>query len=148
MSSVVPSHIANASNSDIFSCLACRLILTSSLLQKEHFKSDWHRYNLKRRIAQLSTIPLSEFLEKADSQQIKMSFELESNEIFRCLPCKKQFSSKNQLQNHYSAKKHRSHSLMDKSLDTSTSSLQSTNYLTFNFIHTFLLLCEAPHFSH
>jgi len=31
---------------------------------KEHFKSDWHRYNLKRKILELSPITAEAFAEK------------------------------------------------------------------------------------
>ncbi|QLQ78473.1 hypothetical protein HG537_0A07200 [Torulaspora globosa] len=39
-----------------YTCNTCELQFSSSQAQREHMKSDWHRYNLKRRVAHLSPI--------------------------------------------------------------------------------------------
>lgn len=46
--------------SNIFTCNSCQIQFTKSEDQREHMKSDWHRYNLKRRVAQLP--PISELM--------------------------------------------------------------------------------------
>lgn len=48
----------------IFTCNACVTQFKSSDLQRYHMKTDWHRYNLKRRIADLLPISAEEFAEK------------------------------------------------------------------------------------
>ena len=40
----------------VFTCNSCALQFTSSEDQRSHMKTDWHRYNLKRRAAQLAPI--------------------------------------------------------------------------------------------
>ena len=47
-----------------FTCNACVAEFKSSDLQRYHMKTDWHRYNLKRRIAELAPITSDEFAEK------------------------------------------------------------------------------------
>ncbi|VDN35973.1 unnamed protein product, partial [Cylicostephanus goldi] len=31
-----------------FTCVACHLVFKTPELQREHYRTDWHRYNLKR----------------------------------------------------------------------------------------------------
>lgn len=40
----------------MYTCVTCGLQFEDSNAQKSHMKSDWHRYNLKRRVAQLPPI--------------------------------------------------------------------------------------------
>lgn len=52
--------------SSSFTCNTCGLAFQTSAGQKEHMRSDWHRYNLKRRVAQLPSISLEVFNEKVN----------------------------------------------------------------------------------
>ncbi|VDD89450.1 unnamed protein product [Enterobius vermicularis] len=65
-------------------CLSCRVVFANSLIQREHYKSDWHRYNLQRKSEQ----------------------EKDAGSKF-CELCNKQFQSKNAFENHTNSKKHR-----------------------------------------
>lgn len=65
-----------------FTCNTCGLVFTSADEQRIHMKSDWHRYNLKRRVAQLPAIDEDLFNSKvaslesqteANSQEAKKS---------------------------------------------------------------------------
>lgn len=51
------------SNSDLakFTCLCCKVRFKSLSLQKAHFKTQWHSYNLKRKICNLEPIGLDNF---------------------------------------------------------------------------------------
>uniref|UniRef100_A0A0G4GC10 ZN622/Rei1/Reh1 zinc finger C2H2-type domain-containing protein n=1 Tax=Chromera velia CCMP2878 TaxID=1169474 RepID=A0A0G4GC10_9ALVE len=42
-------------------CTACQVTLVTGDEHKAHYKSDWHRYNLKRKVAGLGPIPLKVF---------------------------------------------------------------------------------------
>ena len=42
-------------------CMVCSEIFEDLLEQRQHFKLDWHRYNLKRKLQGLSRIPEDEF---------------------------------------------------------------------------------------
>lgn len=46
-----------------YTCNSCVLHFDDGALQREHMKSDWHRYNLKRRVAQLP--PITELVFKS-----------------------------------------------------------------------------------
>lgn len=47
-----------------YTCNSCAVAFTAAADQREHMKSDWHRYNLKRRVAQLPNIDEATFNEK------------------------------------------------------------------------------------
>lgn len=52
---------ASASSRTTFTCNACALTFPSSDIQRFHMKSDWHRYNLKRKLEGLLPISSEEF---------------------------------------------------------------------------------------
>lgn len=51
------------SETDKYTCVGCRVKFDALLLQKEHFKTEWHLYNLKRRVCHLEPINLAKFNE-------------------------------------------------------------------------------------
>lgn len=53
-----------SSTNPIFTCNACVIQFKSSDLQRYHMKTEWHRYNLKRRVAELPPISADVFAEK------------------------------------------------------------------------------------
>ncbi|GMM34890.1 Reh1 protein [Saccharomycopsis crataegensis] len=68
------SALANlATNSSTFSCNTCGIRFITSESQKSHMKSEWHRYNLKRRVADLPTISSETFVEKVKQNQIDVN---------------------------------------------------------------------------
>lgn len=57
---------ATASNRTSFTCNACALTFPSSDIQRFHMKSDWHRYNLKRKLEGLMPVSSEEFQVKIE----------------------------------------------------------------------------------
>lgn len=47
-----------------FTCNTCGIKFAGAELQRQHMKTDWHRYNLKRRVAELPSISSEMFAEK------------------------------------------------------------------------------------
>ncbi|KFA50954.1 hypothetical protein S40293_02501 [Stachybotrys chartarum IBT 40293] len=91
-----------------YTCNTCQVAYRNIDLQKGHMKSDWHRYNLKRRVASLPPISADTFTEKvlqaraaSDAQAGKALFERS------CASCSKTYYSENAYQNHLSSQKHR-----------------------------------------
>jgi len=39
-----------------FTCLACNVCFSTADHQRDHYKSEWHRYNLKRKVAMLPPV--------------------------------------------------------------------------------------------
>ncbi|EHN03540.1 Rei1p [Saccharomyces cerevisiae x Saccharomyces kudriavzevii VIN7] len=55
------------SSSGVYTCNSCVLTFDASEQQRAHMKSDWHRYNLKRRVAQLPPISFETFDSKVSA---------------------------------------------------------------------------------
>ncbi|RMY22067.1 hypothetical protein D0867_02946 [Hortaea werneckii] len=91
-----------------FTCNTCQVAFRSSDLQRTHMQSDWHRYNLKRRVASLPPLTSEVFAEKvlankatAAATAQKAAFEK------RCEACEKNFFSEGAYANHLGSHKHR-----------------------------------------
>ncbi|RMZ74520.1 hypothetical protein GMOD_00003569 [Pyrenophora seminiperda CCB06] len=107
MASQVPTQ-ANIQSTHPFTCNTCQVAFRSSELQRAHMQTDWHRYNLKRRVASLPPLSSEIFTEKvlankatAAATAAKASFEKV------CSPCQKTYFSENAYNNHLNSQKHR-----------------------------------------
>ncbi|XP_037825875.1 zinc finger protein 622 [Lucilia sericata] len=91
-----------------FTCINCSVKFASADIQREHYKTDWHRYNLKRRVAELPPVTAEEF----QSRVIQMrNAEATANEekqmSLYCNACRKQFGNQKAHDNHLNSKKHK-----------------------------------------
>ncbi|CRJ90704.1 hypothetical protein BN1723_008466, partial [Verticillium longisporum] len=64
VATLASSPPAGESASHPFTCNTCTIAYRNIDLQRGHMKSDWHRYNLKRRVASLPPITSETFNEK------------------------------------------------------------------------------------
>ena len=48
----------------MFTCISCRVAFEDAAEQRTHFSTDWHRYNMKRRVASLPPVAATAFNEK------------------------------------------------------------------------------------
>lgn len=70
MEGITATHPAQENdNAPMFTCNTCGLRFPTADLQRVHMKTDWHRYNLKRRVANLPAISSELFAEKMIQQQ-------------------------------------------------------------------------------
>lgn len=56
--------IVNQPRSQLFTCLACQVVFTTAESQRVHYGTDWHRYNLKRKVAELPPVTSEVFSQK------------------------------------------------------------------------------------
>ncbi|XP_017889303.1 zinc finger protein 622 [Ceratina calcarata] len=89
-----------------FTCITCRVAFRDLEIQRQHYKSDWHRYNLKRKVAELPPVSVEEFQKRVIAQRNKDDKEREE-ETMNCKICRKSFNTKNQYDNHLVSKKHK-----------------------------------------
>lgn len=98
------------SASSPYTCITCHVAFNSGELQRAHYKTDWHRYNLKRKVADLGPITANEFTEKVEAiqQQQRLDKNADGNNrtSLTCKDCGKAFTSENGLLNHTKSKKH------------------------------------------
>lgn len=88
-----------------FTCLTCHVAFFKFELQREHYKSDWHRYNLKRKVAELPPVTAENFQQRVLSQQSNLPTGEQDNAQY-CQYCRKHFSNQNAFSNHLNSKKH------------------------------------------
>ncbi|WFD36201.1 pre-60S factor rei1 [Malassezia cuniculi] len=98
-----------AAGTAMFTCMTCSIAYTRAEEQREHFRSEFHRYNMKRRIADLAPIKLQQFDEKVSEhkEQIEHAAQAQAENSGRCDVCRKSFSSLNAYRDHMQSKKHR-----------------------------------------
>ncbi|KAF3006510.1 hypothetical protein E8E13_004985 [Curvularia kusanoi] len=103
----VPTQ-ANIQSTHPFTCNTCQVAFRSGELQRAHMQTDWHRYNLKRRVASLPPLSSEIFTEKvlankasAAASAARASFEKS------CAACQKTYYSENAYANHLNSQKHR-----------------------------------------
>ncbi|XP_050665402.1 cytoplasmic 60S subunit biogenesis factor ZNF622 [Leptidea sinapis] len=89
-----------------FTCITCQVVFISADLQREHYKLDWHRYNLKRKVAGIPPVTLEEFELRAKEHREQAQNEA-SPETVHCKCCSKTFNTKNAFNNHLNSKKHK-----------------------------------------
>lgn len=87
-------------------CLSCKLLFSVPELHQEHYKTDWHRYNLKRRLADLPPLTKEDFERRAAA--FKEDVEGKDKKVSSsCEYCNKHFSTKNAMSSHLQSKKHK-----------------------------------------
>ncbi|XP_063372975.1 cytoplasmic 60S subunit biogenesis factor ZNF622 [Cydia amplana] len=91
---------------DSFSCITCQVLFKSPELQREHYKSDWHRYNLKRKVATIPSVTLEEFETRVKEHREQAQDEKRDDSHY-CKCCSKLFNTTNAYNNHLNSKKHK-----------------------------------------
>ncbi|KAK1759479.1 C2H2 type zinc-finger-domain-containing protein [Echria macrotheca] len=91
-----------------YTCNTCQVAFRNSDLQKGHMRSDWHRYNLKRRVASLPPITSEVFTEKVlQARAVTTAEEDKAGFQKACDTCQKTYYSENSYRNHLGSAKHK-----------------------------------------
>ena len=56
-------------NSGLLTCITCSVGFKEAFDQRDHYKTDWHRYNLKRKVAELPPVKESDFKGRMDKHE-------------------------------------------------------------------------------
>lgn len=72
MTSLLP-HTTN--NITTYTCISCQVEFPSMQLQRIHMKTEWHRYNLKRRVAQLTPVTNEVFQLKIANSKDQVKYD-------------------------------------------------------------------------
>ncbi|XP_070565993.1 cytoplasmic 60S subunit biogenesis factor ZNF622-like [Ptychodera flava] len=89
-----------------YTCISCRVAFASPDLQRAHYKSDWHRYNLKRKVVDMPPVSAENFQQRVLAQRAQTE-EATKDTSSQCKICSKHFNSQNAFENHMKSKKHR-----------------------------------------
>lgn len=107
-----------------FGCTACRAVFADGDAQRAHYKTDWHRYNLKRKMVGMASVTAEEFavriplpLQRHQQQQrwpqpmnemtIPSDAPATAEAVFHCDACGRAFSSEGARANHLQSRRHR-----------------------------------------
>ncbi|EXJ90721.1 hypothetical protein A1O1_03825 [Capronia coronata CBS 617.96] len=91
-----------------YTCNSCAVAFRNSDAQRAHMRSDWHRYNLKRRLAELPAVSSEDYNEKVlAAQATNKAAAAQAAFAKSCSTCQKTYYSENAYQNHLASKSHR-----------------------------------------
>ncbi|KAI1437529.1 C2H2 type zinc-finger-domain-containing protein [Xylaria sp. CBS 124048] len=97
-----------ASSSHQYTCNTCQVAFRFADTQKSHMKNDWHRYNLKRRVASLPPISSEVFAEKVLQARAATTAEADRAGFQQlCEVCQRTYYSENSYRNHIGSQKHK-----------------------------------------
>ncbi|KAL7719019.1 Matrin-type domain-containing protein [Entamoeba marina] len=86
-----------------FICSSCCVSFDSAKDRNDHFKSDFHLFNLKRKAVLLQPISMNKYKE-IKKDELKLQVE---DCTYYCSLCKKRYNSENQIKEHEKTKKHK-----------------------------------------
>lgn len=96
----------NSKMMSLFTCITCGVTFKNTDIQRQHYKTDWHRYNLKRKVAELPPVTAEDFEQRVLKQRYLDKMNSGYNEVF-CGVCKKNFLCSKSFENHMNSKKHK-----------------------------------------
>ena len=102
-----------------YTCISCRVAFADVDVQRAHYKSDWHRYNLKRKVAEMPPVTAEVFREKVQALKAESNAQSQEKNSKHCDVCSKFFSSENAFTNHLHSKKHKEQQVSKSRIDTS-----------------------------
>ncbi|KIX04010.1 uncharacterized protein Z518_07563 [Rhinocladiella mackenziei CBS 650.93] len=109
MATVAPPDI---SQTHPYTCNSCAVAFRNSDAQRSHMRSDWHRYNLKRRLAELPAVSSEDYNEKVlAAQATNNAAAAQAAYAKACTTCQKTYYSENAYQNHVASKAHNAREL-------------------------------------
>ena len=103
-----PTAPASSLSSHPFTCNTCQVAFRSGDLQRTHMQSDWHRYNLKRRVASLPPLTSEVFAEKVlANKATAAATAARASFVKTCDACDKTYYSEGAYLNHIGSQKHK-----------------------------------------
>ena len=89
----------------LYTCITCQIGFGNPDLQRSHYKTDWHHYNLKRKVVDLPPVSAETFQEKVLA--MKMAAAESEEKQYYCSSCHKTFVSDKSFESHNRSRKHR-----------------------------------------
>ncbi|XP_021114288.1 zinc finger protein 622 isoform X2 [Heterocephalus glaber] len=88
-----------------YTCITCRVAFRDAEMQRAHYKTDWHRYNLRRKVAGMAPVTAEGFQERVRAQRAVAAEESKGTATY-CTVCSKKFGSFNAYENHLKSRRH------------------------------------------
>lgn len=96
------------SGTPLFTCMSCAVAFMGAVEQRDHYRSELHRYNMKRRVANLPPVKADIFNAKIQEHAAaaQANYDTQDQAAAKCAPCGKSFASENAYRGHLVSKKH------------------------------------------
>eukprot|EP01137_Pigoraptor_chileana_P002757 Opistho-2@42024 len=100
--------VPRAVSESAFTCIACRVAFADAEQQRTHYRTDWHRYNLKRKVAEMGPVTAENFDKRVLAQRADAAAAAKQQEYEGlCEACGKSYGTENAYNNHLNSKKHK-----------------------------------------
>ncbi|KAG6915393.1 hypothetical protein DXG01_011712 [Tephrocybe rancida] len=109
----------------LFTCLSCSIAFLSAEEQRVHYRSDFHRYNMKRRVASLPPVSASVFDNKVLERRAETAI-MASAKDSTCSICNKVYTTEGAYRSHINSKKHKEKEIKAASAPDPPSELQTS----------------------
>nr|XP_048310357.1 zinc finger protein 622-like [Myodes glareolus] len=86
-------------------CITCRVEFRDAEMQRAHYKTDWHRYNLQRKVADMAPVTAEGFQERLRAQRAVAEEESKGTATY-CSVCSKKFATFKSYENHLKSRRH------------------------------------------
>ncbi|KAG8512633.1 Zinc finger protein 622 [Galemys pyrenaicus] len=88
-----------------YTCITCGLAFGDAESQRAHYKTDWHRYNLRRKVADMAPVSAEGFQERVWAQRALAEQQSKGTATY-CTVCSKKFASFKAYENHLQSRRH------------------------------------------
>ena len=85
-------------------CRSCNESFDKDGVQREHYRSEWHRYNLKRKVAGLPGVTAAWF--EIRRKTLEAQSAVVERQLYACVLCDKEYSSAKAHTNHLQSRAH------------------------------------------
>ncbi|BGP14076.1 hypothetical protein JCM10213_002371 [Rhodosporidiobolus nylandii] len=111
METITTTAGASTSSSHPYTCLSCSLAFVDAAAQREHYATELHRYNSRRRVAGLGPVTQETFDDKVKERTGQLGAagaqEDDGQKKLACKACNKTFASQATHDAHVQTKKHK-----------------------------------------
>lgn len=89
-----------------FKCNTCNVVADNFEILNDHYKTEWHRHNLKLKGAHLRAVTKEDFEERREYHREQANNIIKNNSVY-CTVCQRTFLKDRSYKNHANSKKHR-----------------------------------------
>eukprot|EP00899_Mesostigma_viride_P022637 jgi/Mesvir1/3558/Mv12024-RA.1 len=90
----------------VLTCNTCNVSFQNEDVQRVHYRDEWHRYNLKRKVAGLPCVTQAWYQAKTAASEKHSAMAAAPAPTFSCGACGKHYSSEGAYTQHMSSKRH------------------------------------------
>lgn len=107
-------------------CCSCAIEITGEDNRQSHYRSPWHRYNVKRKCLGLAPVPETMFQEKLGEVSADTAMPPKTKIALCCDACRSTFKSQKAYAQHLESKKHKKTALKFEEFPTPVKSIGET----------------------